>query len=83
LKLALGTVQFGLDYGISNTQGRTSRDEVARILELARDEGIAVLDTAALYGTSREVLADCLPASHGFKIVTKTPQFRKAQLPRA
>ena len=80
MKLALGTVQFGLDYGIANTQGKTPRDEVARILELAKHEGIAVLDTAALYGSSEEVLGDCLPASHGFRIVTKTPQFRKTQI---
>lgn len=80
MNLSLGTVQFGLDYGISNTQGKTTRDEVVRILELAAHEGIAVLDTAALYGISEEVLGDCLPVSHGFKVVTKTPYFRKAQI---
>ena len=80
MKLALGTVQFGLDYGIANTQGKTPCDEVARILELAKHEGIAVLDTAALYGSSEEVIGDCLPASHGFRIVTKIPQFRKTQI---
>jgi aryl-alcohol dehydrogenase-like predicted oxidoreductase len=80
LKLALGTVQFGLGYGIANTQGKTPRDEVVRILGLAKKEGIAVLDTAALYGSSEEVLGDCLPTSHGFRIVTKTPQFRKPQI---
>lgn len=80
MRLSLGTVQFGLDYGISNSQGRTTRDEVCRILELAAREGIAVLDTATLYGTSEEALGDCLPASHGFKVVTKTPHFRTSKI---
>jgi aryl-alcohol dehydrogenase-like predicted oxidoreductase len=70
----LGTVQFGLDYGISNTQGRTGPDEVARILELARLRGIEVLDTAPAYGTSEAVLGACRAASAGFHIVTKTPK---------
>lgn len=82
MKLGLGTVQFGLDYGVSNTQGRTPRDEVARILELAQSDGITVLDTAALYGSSEEVLGESLPADHVFKIVTKTIQFRREKITR-
>lgn len=55
-KLALGTVQFGLDYGISNTHGMTSSNEVKTILELASSVGINFLDTASAYGKSEEVL---------------------------
>lgn len=72
MKIGLGTVQFGLDYGISNREGRTSPDEVVRIIEVAKQYSIAVIDTAALYGTSEEVLGYALPQGNDFKLVTKT-----------
>jgi aryl-alcohol dehydrogenase-like predicted oxidoreductase len=78
LNIGLGTVQFGLDYGVSNTAGRTLPVEVERLLEVASSNDIRVLDTAALYGASEEVLGACLRAEHGFDIVTKTAQFRHA-----
>ena len=31
-KLVLGTVQFGLDYGVANDRGRIPRNEVKRIV---------------------------------------------------
>jgi aryl-alcohol dehydrogenase-like predicted oxidoreductase len=79
LKLALGTVQFGLDYGVSNRSGMTSAAEVKRILDVARQSGIRLLDTAASYGISEEVLGDALGGVSSFEIVTKTPPF--AQVP--
>jgi len=80
MKLGLGTVQFGLDYGISNRDGRTSEKEVAAILSIASRQGIRIIDTAALYGTSEEVLGRTLPKDAGFQIVTKTPQFAKNKI---
>lgn len=80
MNIGIGTVQFGLDYGIANKQGKTSHEEVVRILEYAQSESVKVLDTASLYGTSEEVLGDCLVDSHQFKIVTKTPAFKKAKI---
>lgn len=76
MKLGLGTVQFGLDYGVSNATGRTPENEVASILRLAADNGIRILDTAAGYGCSEEVLGRSIPAGHEFSIVTKTPPLR-------
>ena len=69
-KLGLGTVQFGQAYGISNRQGQVTAPEAARILALAADSGIRLLDTAANYGEAEAVLArrDTRP----FRIVTKT-----------
>ncbi|HXS06694.1 MAG TPA: aldo/keto reductase [Rhizomicrobium sp.] len=69
-KLGLGTVQFGQVYGISNRQGQITASEAARILALAADKGIRLLDTAANYGEAETVLAkrDTRP----FRIVTKT-----------
>ena len=35
MKIALGSVQWGLDYGISNKKGIPSEDELSRILSFA------------------------------------------------
>ena len=56
MKLALGTVQFGLNYGIANQQGQASRDEARSILEHARSNGMDMLDTAIAYGESEQRL---------------------------
>lgn len=72
MKLGVGTVQFGTNYGISNTDGQTSAEEASRILSVAESFGIQVLDTAALYGSSEEVLGQILHEGHNFKLVTKT-----------
>lgn len=74
-RLGLGTAQFGLDYGIANSAGKTPVDEVRRILAEAGGAGIRLVDTAALYGESEEALGRALPASHAFRVVTKTPKF--------
>ncbi len=75
MKIGLGTVQFGLDYGISNAGGITPTKDVADILALAFNSGIQVLDTASLYGSSEEVLGRCSKNKNYFKLVTKTPKF--------
>lgn len=75
MKLGLGTVQFGTDYGISNMKGKTGRDEVAAILDFAKSAGIRTIDTAAGYGESEAVLGEALQGGSWFNIVTKTPGF--------
>ncbi len=71
-KLALGTVQFGLPYGVANKIGMTSSAEAARTLEFARELGIDTLDTAVGYGKSEEVLGAL--GVGDFRIVTKLPE---------
>jgi D-threo-aldose 1-dehydrogenase len=71
-RIGLGTVQFGVDYGISNTAGQVPAAEVSAILATAGDAGIKVLDTAASYGNAEEVLGHALDPGHRFTIVTKT-----------
>ena len=84
MNLGLGTVQFGFDYGVSNRDGRTPHDELARILAFAGRKGVRLIDTAALYGDSETVLGAVLASGHAFRIVTKTLQFRDVRaLPRA
>lgn len=75
-RLALGTAQFGLDYGINNTAGRPASATVEEILTTAQAAGLTLLDTAAAYGDSEARLGqwlagrgDARPAS--FRIVTK------------
>lgn len=73
-KLALGTVQFGLNYGVTNLLGQTDRKEVEKILALATKFGLNLLDTATLYGDSEIVIGSSKLKSQ-FNIVTKTPHF--------
>lgn len=68
-KIGLGTVQFGLEYGISNTGGKTSPEEVTKILEYAAENGIDTIDTASAYGDSEIVLGG--NDLQGFRIVSK------------
>lgn len=75
MKIGLGTVQFGQEYGVSNSNGQTSPEEVVRILEAAGRYGIRIIDTAALYGNSESVLGNALLKKNSFDIITKTPRF--------
>lgn len=80
MKLGLGTAQFGIDYGISNQDGKTSLDEIEKILDVAMHNGISIIDTAAMYGTSEEALGKTSSDSFKFKIVTKTPRFTSSAI---
>lgn len=55
-KLILGTVQFGLDYGINNPTGKPSTDAVLDILSYALEKGVTTLDTADAYGRADELI---------------------------
>jgi aryl-alcohol dehydrogenase-like predicted oxidoreductase len=72
-RLGLGTVQFGLDYGIARRDARPGQAEVAAILKQAAADGCAILDTAAAYGDSELVIAQAMPAGIDIPIVTKCP----------
>ena len=71
-KLALGTAQFGLDYGVSNRLWIIPEADVFEILKLAAASGIDTLDTAQAYGTSEAVIGEFVKTSGlQFRIVTK------------
>jgi len=72
-KLCLGTVQFGLAYGITNPAGQVSEAMVGQLLAQAADAGIRWLDTAQAYGNAEEVLGRQLPAAHGYQLISKLP----------
>lgn len=72
-KIVLGTVQFGLQYGV-NSAGRPSEESVKGILEEASKGGITTLDTSSAYGNSEEILGECVTPEENFKIVSKYPK---------
>jgi aryl-alcohol dehydrogenase-like predicted oxidoreductase len=71
-KIALGTVQFGTEYGVANQTGKVPVDVVAQILGHARSSGVSTLDTAVAYGESQRVLGQ--NGVEGFSIITKLPE---------
>ena len=71
MKLVLGTAQFGLDYGVTNTSGKVNRHKVHKILETAKSYGITTLDTAIAYGDSEQVLGECCAEINGFEFISK------------
>jgi len=74
-KLALGGVQFGIDYGIANTKGQVQIEEVQSILNYAKKNGVNILDTASGYGDSEEVLGKV--GVDNFQIITKTTSIKQ------
>lgn len=72
MQLGLGTVQLGLNYGISNDSGQTSMDEAKRIVDFCHTCDINLFDTASAYGESEKVLGQLLPHKSE-RIVTKLP----------
>lgn len=71
MKLALGTVQFGLEYGVANREGRVSMEAAAAIVRQARLAGMDTLDTAASYGDSEARLGTIGVAD--WRVVSKLP----------
>lgn len=70
-KLALGTAQWGLSYGVANVTGRPSSETVDRMLCAAAKAGARTLDTARAYGEAERIIGDSTPA-RDFAVVTKT-----------
>ena len=71
-RLGLGTVQFGVDYGVGNRHALVAEATAADIIAGAAAQGIGILDTAAFYGNSEQVLGRIVKSSDPFRIVTKT-----------
>lgn len=76
-KIALGTVQFGINYGISNTNGVPSDVVLKEILTVAQQSKIEQLDTALAYGNAEERLGEF--AANRFQLITKFPAVASQQ----
>jgi len=81
-KLILGTVQFGLKYGINNSIGKLKKDEVLSLMKFAYNSGIRILDTAEAYGNAHQLIGDFHNKNDNlkFKIITKFPHKIKLSL---
>lgn len=72
-RLALGTAQFGLAYGLSNQAGQPTMTAVTEILAAAKAAGLRLLDTAAAYGNSEARLGQLAGQNSDFEFITKLP----------
>jgi hypothetical protein len=77
-KIALGTVQFGIDYGVNSVDGQVRPEEVKKILSYAHSKDIDLLDAAPAYGNSEKILGR-MDISN-FKVVTKTRHFDSLEI---
>lgn len=59
MNLCLGTVQFGMDYGVFN-QPRKDPEYCISCLDYATQNGINAIDTAAAYGIAEEITGEFL-----------------------
>jgi len=74
-KIVLGTVQFGLDYGVNNNSGKPSQKQVNEILSYAFDSGVRFLDSAEAYGNAHAIIGNFHKTNPNrqFNIITKLP----------
>lgn len=70
MKLGIGTVQFGLPYGIANAGDLCTDNELNNILTLAHANHLSMIDTAPGYGNAERRLGDS-GLTANFNIVSK------------
>ena len=71
-KLAIGTAQFGSDYGISNESGMVPLAKIEEILKTAESRNIKTIDTAISYGEAEKSLG--MIGVDNFNVITKLPK---------
>jgi aryl-alcohol dehydrogenase-like predicted oxidoreductase len=75
-QMMLGTVQFGMPYGIANQTGQPDFRDVVSMIDAAVSGGVNCLDTAAAYGQSEEILGRALKELHIADEVTVVTKVR-------
>lgn len=71
-KLSMGTVQFGLDYGVANSIGKPTQKSVNEIVEYVYNNGgVNCLDTAQAYGNSEKVLGESITNKEDLFVISK------------
>lgn len=74
MKLCLGTVQQGMEYGINNHHGKPSIEESLQIFHEAVMGGITMFDTARAYGDAECLLGEyfkCYGNQDKVKVISK------------
>ena len=70
-RISLGTVQFGLSYGVANQIGQVTFREAKSIIEYVKFSGVSDIDTAISYGESESNLGEI--GVEEFNVTTKLP----------
>jgi aryl-alcohol dehydrogenase-like predicted oxidoreductase len=72
-KIALGTVQLGLSYGINNQTGKPTVEDAEQILRVANEHHIHILDSAEAYGDSLSIIGRYIKENSGvsFDVISK------------
>jgi aryl-alcohol dehydrogenase-like predicted oxidoreductase len=70
-RFALGTVQFGMEYGVCNSSGKPTQNEIDRVMEYLISEGINFLDTAIDYGDSHRAISSSISMHNNISVVSK------------
>ncbi len=70
-RLALGSAQWGMPYGITNQHGEPDASEIAAILARARRAGISTIETARSYGRAEARIGAEISPGDGWRVVTK------------
>lgn len=71
-KFTIGTAQFGLNYGIKNSNNKLQLPDMKLIINYARNNHINFIDTAISYGNSEKNLGKI--GVKDFKIISKLPK---------
>jgi len=71
--IALGTAQFGMNYGINNKYGKLANKNIFELLDIAYDNNIRNIDTAKTYGDSEKIIGEYIEKnkSKKFNIISK------------
>ena len=78
-KIAIGTAQFGLNYGIANQNGKVNANEIRSILNFAHENNINTIDTAKAYGDSEKSIGNYLKLTEKtWYIITKVSDSDKS-----
>lgn len=70
-QICLGSAQFGLNYGVTNSKGKLNIVEVEEIINFAQDIGINIIDTAQDYGDAEKIIGKCISKKRNLKIISK------------
>ncbi len=71
--MTLGGAQFGLNYGVTNSNGKITKEEANKIIKQAITEGVQYIDTASAYGDSEIIIGEILRGGwkDRVKVITK------------
>jgi len=74
-KLTLGTVALGMNYGISNTEGKPTSEKSFEIFLTALNLGINTIDTARIYGDAESLIGSFLSQGRKEPIINLITKF--------